>query len=159
MDNDLIPVNDVKQPALDAVIQNPQYKLSVKTLSILLLRGASQAEISRLFSVSQAAVSQYIKRHYNELSILVDRSGDLLSQEFKHLSLRLVHSVKSADIKKAGLRDRIVSAGIALDKSQVLQGLPSDISAVITVTPEELISLRRNSAKDAERDAFGADKP
>ncbi len=154
MDSVTTVITDVKPQdttALEFLQANPKYKLSVKSISILMLRGYTQAAISRLFGVSEAAVSQYITRHYSELAPLIDKSGDLLSLEFKSLANKIVQSVKDVDIKRANLRDRIVSAGIALDKSQILQGLPSAITACITISAEEALALRSRSAEDAER--------
>ncbi len=147
-------IEGIEPPALDIFIANPRYKLSIKSLSILLLKGFNLSRCGRVYNVSPQAVSQYIYRHYDELAPLLDCSGQLLSQELKHLSLRIVRSVSERDIKKAGLRDRMIAAGVALDKSQVLKGLPSAINAVISISSEELSALRKQSAEDARRAAL-----
>ena len=41
---------------------------------------------------------------------------------YEDLSKRILVSISDEDIKKANLRDRLISAGIATDKSQLLKG-------------------------------------
>ena len=41
---------------------------------------------------------------------------------YEDLSKKILVSISDEDIKKANLRDRLISAGIATDKSQLLKG-------------------------------------
>ncbi len=61
-------------------------KLSVPLIACYIAKGYTQADISRLCNVSSSAVSDYIKRHYDELAPLVDSSDNFAAIKAKYVA-------------------------------------------------------------------------
>lgn len=61
-------------------------KLTVPLIASYIAKGYTQANIARVCNLSDQAVSDYIKRHYDELAPLVDTTDNILAMRSKHLA-------------------------------------------------------------------------
>ncbi len=68
-------------------------KLSVPLIDCYIAKGYTQADISRLCNVSSSAVSDYIRRHYDELAPLVDSRDNCLCSMDQY-GLRICYPVR-----------------------------------------------------------------
>jgi predicted transcriptional regulator len=110
--------------AVDQIDQEPitqAYQvLTVPLVATLLSKNKSQSDIARLFGKSKQAVSQFITRHEADLAVLKNFE-DITVNSLKHNVVRIVESVDTADIKKAGLVGKFTAAGIGIEKVRLLQ--------------------------------------
>ncbi len=101
---------------------NHQVKLSVPLLATYLKRGVSQSEIARICNVSPQAVHDYIKRHYDKLSPLVDSTGLHQAAKAQHIADfaqdRLLLHLKETDKKDLFALNAI--SGTHIDKYRLL---------------------------------------
>lgn len=95
--------------------------LNVEMLTIMLNKQYSQADIARAFNVSDQAVSQFIQRHKAKIQRLIN-FDEAMAAKWLSLTDEITQSVDPDIIKKASLRDRIISAATAQDKARDLQG-------------------------------------
>lgn len=110
-------LNDIEAPPL--ITLKP--RLSVPLVAALLQKLYQKADIARYFNTSYQAVDQYIDRHIDELEPFLD-FDNVLSAEFKLKALKIIKSVDDKDIQKANLRDKLISAGVAVDKFRLIDG-------------------------------------
>ena len=106
-------------PNIDIV--RPPQVLTVPVVAGLISRGQSNADIARLFGVSAQAVSQFIQRHDTQLACLKDADA-YLSAKLKAVTIETIDSIDMSCIQKAGLRDRVISAGVMIDKQRLIDG-------------------------------------
>lgn len=76
---------------------------------------------------------------------------DTMERLFGNAAETILRSITFEDIEKAGLRDKMVAAAIALDKRNLLKGLPTErISIEDRETLRELLPLIRREAERRE---------
>lgn len=102
-------------------VESSNQVLTVPIVATLLAKNYKPAKIAKVFNKSNQAVSQFIKRHKQELEGLKNYD-DIIQNQLKHTAVRVLASVEDADIKKAGLVGKMTSAGIALSKLSELNG-------------------------------------
>ena len=65
-----------------------------------------------------------------------------IAGEYEGLSQRILQSIDGKVIKDAGLRDRVISAGVCTDKARLLHGESTEnigIAAVISLVDKQII--------------------
>ncbi len=108
---------------------------------------AEQCGVSRDTAVALA-------RKMRAKGILLSRAmGEASRNEikdlFEHRSWEILSSISPQDIAEAGLRDKLVAAGIAIDKSSMLSGQPTQIFSMPQL--ENLDVLASHIIKEMDR--------
>lgn len=111
--------------AIEPLVQlevNHKVKLSIPLLATYLKRGVNMSEISRICNITPQAVSDYIKRHYDKLSPLVDETGLLQATKAQHVADfaqdRLLLHLRDTDKKDLFALNAI--SGTHIDKYRLL---------------------------------------
>ena len=103
----------------DIPVCAPRYVLSVPIVATLLAKGQTQADIAKLFDVSQSAVSSFVGRHKAKLSLL-DNFDDVMINNLKSTAMDAQADIAET-VQKASFSQRMVGTGIAIDKMRLLQ--------------------------------------
>ena len=89
-------------------LKNVKVKLSVPLIASYLDKGYTQANIARICNVSYQAVSDYIKRHYDELAPLVDTTDGILAMRSKHLANKAQEKIEGIlEVDNFNKRERV----------------------------------------------------
>lgn len=113
------------QNGIDKLDPDIILKLSVPLLAVYLKRGVSQAEISRICNVSKQAVNDYIHRHADQLTPLIDRDDGIMAMTAKHIAAKAgakLQTVLDDEMTKKDLVALNMVYGTAIDKARLLSG-------------------------------------
>ena len=106
---------------IDDLVLTDRKVYTVEEIADLKKKGLTLKEIGQIVGCTKQAISQRLKAHGVEVEraerFVKDRVG--LIQRTEKM---ILDSINPAVIAKAGLRDRMVSLGIALDKEFLLEG-------------------------------------
>ena len=75
-----------------------------------------------------------------ETQVQVQNIQDRLADKFEQLSERILDAVCDADLEKASLQQKAISAGVMLDKSRLLRGQATSHVAVMFAAIERACS-------------------
>jgi predicted transcriptional regulator len=113
------------------VEESPQI-LTVPLVATLLAKNYRPAKIAKVFNKSRPAVTQFIKRHKNELEALKDYD-EIIVNQIKHTNLQIASSINSKDIKKARLTEKYTCLGIGETKLSERRGNSSTNNAILNI--------------------------
>lgn len=98
-----------------------------EAIKLQLASGNSIRRVARITGRSRPTVAKVKKDHHSAIEELQTQ----LAGDFMELANRLVSSIDEETIKKAPLQARVVSAGIAVDKSRLISGQSTENYAVL----------------------------
>jgi hypothetical protein len=137
-------------------VQNPQGNAEVMVALSDPLRDTI-AEIAKECGVSNhvaAHLHQHLAKRFLPLKRALDDVGnDEMAKLFRYRSWEILRSISEEDIENAPLRDKMVSAAIAVDKSLLLEGQPTQILSIKQL--ENLDTLAGALLKEASRRGIG----
>jgi hypothetical protein len=117
------------------VIKKKRNKIDKAKAAIMLMSGASKADVARKFNVSSGNINAVVDPFLAKLRILPNINKLRLIQQdvYDSAALRFVAAAtESNKIKKASLMQCASAAGIMFDKSRILQGLSTQNVALHT---------------------------
>jgi len=121
---------DVNQSAIEH--QDPDK--AAEALVELSAREQSMADIAREVNLPYSTVRGLAKRLSKGMVPLERALGEIKRTELRDLyadvNWRVLARVTDADIEKASLRDKLVAAGIATDKMNIMDGQPTQVFSV-----------------------------
>jgi hypothetical protein len=79
-----------------------------------------------------------------EIAEDVKKEKAVLAEMFENVARRTVEGVTDKDIEKAGLKDKMIAAGIATEKSLLLKGQATSIDVHILLDLVEAVREHRN---------------
>ena len=131
-------------------------KLSVPLIACYIAKGYTQADISRLCNVSSSAVSDYIKRHYDELAPLVESSDNFAAIKAKYVADKAQENLLEhlPEATKKDLFALNAISGTHTDKYRLLSDKSTQnvsIDAVIADRKEVQARLKELKARQKER--------
>lgn len=114
-------ITDVEKPPTNVTIT-----LTPDLINSLIMRNYSNSDIARMTNKHKSTITQYIKRHYDQIMPIVSKNDDLLIAKSK----RIVHQgfdninniMETNNFDKTDLRSLGISTGIVFDKMRILQG-------------------------------------
>jgi predicted transcriptional regulator len=132
----------------------PLQRLSVPALAVLLSKHYSQAHIARLYGVSDQAVSDYIKKHSDELQHIKDYDN-VITSKFKHLIGKAVDSLDNRDFQRDRLGDINNLIGTFFDKIRLHEGKSTaNVSSIIHISASvEAHILKQSTIQDVVVDS------
>jgi hypothetical protein len=119
------------------------------TIVTLAAAGTSQTKIAGAIGRSRNLVKNTLAEPEIQQAVIDEKAE--LAELYRSKARAVVTSISEADIAKSSLQQKAISSGILLDKSLLLQGEPTGITANIQVLLEvcELIRARRNAPAPA----------
>ncbi len=119
-----LTVKDIDPEELDKLNALPvipfKIKLTIPVVGMMLEQGFSQAAIGRRFSVTRSAVSQFISKHRDELSVFLDYDK-IVAAKLKHKANELIESLTEARIKKIPPQSISLNICQLVDKFRLLE--------------------------------------
>lgn len=103
----------------------------------------TQPEIAKRVGCSVDNVQKVLRRYNRAASVeelrgFQENKADIVD----HLAHRVVMSITDAKLKKMSASQAFIALGIAIDKSQLLHGLPTGINVSVLMDVVEAIRLR-----------------
>ena len=150
-----IDLSNLPTPNLD-----PRKGIPIESIIALRRKQLSMSQIAKILGCSKPNIVMRLKKIGCELDRLdnfKEVKADLLELELK----RNIESITHTDRKKAGYRDKVISAGILIDKIQLLAGKATQIMGyadalkardVVKMTLEELQAIYKQRQSDAAID-------
>ena len=109
--------------------------------------GATPSKIARSMGRSHHTLQKYLSRPEVREQVNVQREE--LAGMFDHVAHRTLAAVSATDVEKATLQQKLVSAGIAVDKAAMLRGeVPLTLNVHVLLDAVQAIREQR-SAEDA----------
>lgn len=124
-------------------------KLDVLTLAAMLKKNYAQTEIARLYGVSPQAVSDYLKRHNDEIDALV-QPDDYYALKWKQMQNNCLDSVSSKDLDHASLQQKVTCGAIAAEKSRLYSGQSTQNLVGIYALVSQIDKKERKAKQDIE---------
>ena len=118
---------------LEGIETNFRLKLTVPLIATYLRRGTTQTEIARICGVSPQAVNDYIKRHSEELSPLIDKDDSYLTTLHKSIALKAGGNLLNILDLPADKKDMIalnIVSGTHTDKYKASVGKATNVTVI-----------------------------
>jgi len=107
-------------------IINPLKYIPIERIIELRKKHLSCAEIAKILGCSKPNIVQRLHKISEELD-LTDHYVNNRSKILAFQQRRIIQSITDADLKKAGLRDKVISTGILFDKERLEEGKSTSI--------------------------------
>ena len=121
--------------------------VSLEKVVDLRARGFSLSECGRQLGVSKQAIGQLMKRHGLEINRVENfRRGKALV--LHGLQERLIAGITDEEIKKTDVKSRLISFGVAFDKTQLVENRPTSIGAQFTTINIDLARMSYPEEKE-----------
>ena len=88
----------------------------------LKIQGLSYMDIAKYYNIPKATIQQRLKPYFGKDSINIPAFKTHRADLFAGQQARVLQSISDADIKKASLRDKVISAGVLYDKERLERG-------------------------------------
>lgn len=145
-------MSDTVTDTVDKLDQSLTVSLSVQLLLSYLARGYRQSHIADICGVSRQAVSDYIQRHYDELSPLLN-SDSYLANRCRNLADKAVGKMSvlldTEELTKRDLISLNAVSGTHIDKYRLLSGQSTqnidyhDSTAKMSALDQEIDKLKQ----------------
>lgn len=109
--------------------RTPLTETEQERAKVLHASGKTPSYIAKGMGRSHHTVQKYLAKPEVQKQVAIQREE--LAGMFDHVAHRIVGSVTPEDVTKASLQQKMVSAGIAVDKAALLRG---EIPATVNVT-------------------------
>ena len=155
-------VSDIQTlPELESTVKYAPKFTSPLKIEELLKKGLALTQIAKLCNISVTAVRGLIERNNIDpidTEVYKKNRADTLAS----VQRRLLNNISQADIKKSGLRDKVVAVGILYDKERLERGQSTEnvsidgalrsIHSQLFALPDPAIDItpsnkKRNNAK------------
>ncbi|SNB45943.1 helix-turn-helix domain-containing protein [Geobacter sp. DSM 9736] len=113
-------------------------------IAILAAQGSSCLAIGNAIGRDDKTVARALKKE--DVQALVTEAQQRIGLKWQEISESILDRITEGDIEKAGLRDKVVAGGIALDKSRLALGLSTEnvsraVKIVLATNSDELSKL------------------
>lgn len=82
----------------------------------LVSQGKSYREVARIVGCTKDTAKRYCDKYYDRIS----HNKKAYAKKYSDMSMRLLDAVDAEDVRKASLSQKILGAGLMLDKSRLL---------------------------------------
>jgi hypothetical protein len=117
-----------------------------------------RAKVLRASGKTPSAIAKGMGRSHHTLQKFLDKpevreqvavQREELAKMFDHVAHRIIGAVTPEDVSKASLQQKMVSAGIAVDKAALLRGeIPTTVNVTVLLDLVQVVRDMRN-AEDA----------
>jgi len=116
---------------------------------VLRASGKTPSAIAKGFGRSHHTLQKFLDKPEVQKQVSIQREE--LAGMFDHVAHRIVGAVTTEDVTKATLQQKMVSAGIAVDKAACLRGeIPTTVNVTVLLDAVQAIREMRR-AEDAAR--------
>ncbi len=118
--------------------------------TVLNASGKTPSAIARGMGRSHHTLQRFLAKPEVREQVGIQR--EVLAGMFDHVAHRIIDAVSATDVEKAGLKDKLISAGIAVDKAAALRGaVPVTVNVTVLLDAVQAIREMRRAEEEAAR--------